>query len=68
MKNIFVLTAISSMIGSAALAQGAPSAPAAPQPVVPQVSQDLTRAPQPQPAETQKQADKVQEAANKSTK
>jgi hypothetical protein len=61
MKNIFVLTAICSMIGSAALAQS--SAPAAPQPVAPQVSQDIAPAPQPQPAQKERKADQEKPSA-----
>ena len=63
MKNIFVLTAICSMIGSAAMAQS--SAPAAPQPVAPHVSQDIAPAPTPQPAQTERKAD--QETPSKDT-
>jgi hypothetical protein len=61
MKNIFVLTAICSMIGSAALAQT--SAPAAPQPVAPKVSQDIAPAPTPQPAQTERKANQEAPAA-----
>ena len=49
------------MIGSAALAQS--SAPAAPQPVAPQVSQDIAPAPQPQPAQKERKADQEKPSA-----
>lgn len=57
MKNVIVLTAICSLVGSAALAQTTANAPSAPQPIAPHSVGDITPAPQPQPADSEKKAD-----------